>query len=132
MGYRLMGIFFTDRGSFNNTRRLLKKAENQEKIHYILDYYGALGCQLLSEATPMRTGLTASSWSYQIEHDRKGNTLIFNNSHENKGVNIAIILQYGHGTINGGYVKGLDYINPVGRVLMEQIRDRIWAEVLTI
>lgn len=38
-------------------------------------------------------------------------TITWRNSNIVDGVPIAVILQYGHGTRNGGYAEGVDYIN---------------------
>ena len=95
----------------------------------ILEKYGEKGIKILSSVTPVETGLTASSWYYKIEQDNNSISLSFYNSHVNKGVNIAIILQYGHGTRNGGWVEGRDYINPAVQPLFDQITNDLWKEV---
>ena len=83
----------------------------------------------LSSATPVRTGLTANSWYYEIEHQNGSVSITFNNSNVNKGVPIAIILQYGHGTRNGGWVQGRDYINPAIQPVFDRIAKEAWEEV---
>lgn len=95
----------------------------------ILDKYGKAGVAALSAVTPMRTGLTASSWSYNIRHTATGAALEFCNSNINKGVPIAIILQYGHGTGTGGWVEGIDYINPALVPVFESILNDVWKEI---
>ena len=82
-------------------------------VRSILEKYGALGVQRLADATPKATGKTAASWSYEIKMDKSGATLCWKNSNIVDGVPIAVIIQYGHGTRNGAYVQGVDYINPV-------------------
>lgn len=97
-----------------------------------LQKYGEIGVSALAAATPVDTGLTAHSWSYTIERAKDRISLVFNNSHvapTNPNINIAIILQYGHGTRNGGYVRGRDYINPVMRPLFDTIAEEAWKEV---
>ena len=84
----------------------------------------------LASATPKDTGLTASSWGYEIQHNGERSSIIFTNSNTNKGCNIAILLQYGHGTRNGGYVQGRDYINPAIQPIFDQIASDAWKEVL--
>ena len=84
----------------------------------------------LAAATPKDTGKTAGSWSHEIVPTNQGYTIQFLNSHVNKGVNIAIIIQTGHGTGTGGYVQGVDYINPATRKVFEQIKDDILREVI--
>nr|DAH12804.1 MAG TPA: type I neck protein [Caudoviricetes sp.] len=95
----------------------------------ILHQYGQMGVDALAAATPKDTGKTAGSWYYDIGIDTNGLKITWRNSNENKGVNIAIILQYGHGTRNGGYVKGIDYINPALKSVFSDLADAIWTEV---
>ena len=115
-------------GSFNKTERFLKKAHNASKT-IDLTKYGEKGVAALQAATPTRTGLTASSWYYKIEKSGSTITLSFLNSNVNHGVPIAIILQYGHGTNNGGWVQGRDYINPALRPIFDEMVEAIWKEV---
>ena len=115
-------------GSFNKTEKFLKKAHNASKT-IDLTKYGEKGVAALQAATPTRTGLTASSWFYKIEKSGSRITLSFLNSNVNKGVPIAIILQYGHGTNNGGWVQGRDYINPALRPVFDEMAQAIWREV---
>lgn len=98
----------------------------------ILDKYGAEGVSALEAATPVESGKTASSWYYKVEHTKTGASIKFLNSNVNKGVPIAIILQYGHGTNHGGYVQGRDYINPVTRPLFDKIAREAWKEVTRV
>ena len=83
----------------------------------------------LSSATPVDSGETANSWSYEISHSNGSAIITFNNSHINNGVQIAIILQYGHGTGTGGWVEGRDYINPAIQPIFDKIVDAAWKEV---
>lgn len=115
-------------GSFNKTERFLKKAHNASKT-IDLTKYGEKGVAALQAATPTRTGVTASSWYYKIEKSGSKITLSFLNSNVNRGVPIAIILQYGHGTNNGGWVQGRDYINPALRPVFDEMAQAIWREV---
>jgi hypothetical protein len=95
----------------------------------ILNKYGQLGVQALQTATPIDTGETAASWSYQVKKANGGYSLEFYNSHTNQGVNIAVILQYGHGTGIGTYVEGIDYINPALKPIFDQISEQVWEGV---
>lgn len=95
----------------------------------LLDKYGNIGVNALQAATPKESGLTAASWYYEVSDDGKTSTLSFFNSNINKGVPIAIILQYGHGTGTGGYVQGRDYINPAMKPVFDQIVEDFWEEV---
>lgn len=95
-----------------------------------LSKYGEMGVQALVEATPKRTGETANSWYYEILETPTGVSIVWNNSHVEKGyANIALLLQYGHGTRNGGYVQGIDYINPALAPIFEKIAKSAWEEV---
>ena len=121
-------ISFRQKGDFSKLTRYLERVKNVVKIGD-LDKYGREGVAALSSATPVDSGLTASSWYYKIEHKSGSATISFHNSNINKGVPIAIILQYGHGTRNGGWVQGRDYINPAIQPIFDKIADNAWREV---
>lgn len=122
-------INFRQKGDFSKLTHFLEKAKEIVKLGD-LDRYGREGVQALSSATPVESGLTASSWYYTIEHGRDSASISFHNSNINKGVPIAIILQYGHGTRNGGWVEGRDYINPAIQPVFDKIADDAWKEVI--
>jgi len=109
----------------------LKKLKNL-KFNNILDKYGKMGVELLSENTPVDTGKTADSWFYEIETKGDTSTISWMNSNVVNGVSIALILQYGHGTKNGGYVKGINYIKPSIRPVFEQMVNELREEVSRI
>ena len=121
-------IKFTHKGDFSKTSRFLEKAKNAVRLGE-LDKYGRAGVAALSSATPFESGKTASSWYYEIENDPGTAKIVFYNSNIQNGVPIAIIIQYGHGTRNGGWVEGRDYINPAIQPLFDEITERIWKEV---
>ena len=121
-------IKIVSKGNFNKTEEMLKKSGNWAK-NINLDSYGVKGVEALSNATPKDTGLTANSWSYKIEKSNNNITISFENSNINNGVPIAIILQYGHGTRNGGWVEGYDYINPAIRPIFDELAKAAWKEV---
>lgn len=104
---------------------------NMKKRTYldVLNKYGEAGVQALSSATPKDTGLTSECWYYQIKQEFGKSIISWENTHFNEGVNIAVILQYGHGTKNGGYVRGRDYINPAIRPIFDEIANQAWKEV---
>lgn len=116
------------KGSYKKTENFLKKIEKVD-IFTLLHKYGEMGVKLLSGATPKDTGATANSWSYKIERKETNTTLVFLNTNVQNGMNIAILLQYGHGTGTGGYVRGRDYINPALRPLFDSIVDDLGKEV---
>ncbi len=124
-------IRFRQKGDFkkvNNYLERIKEFFNKGE----LDKYGREGVEALSKATPVDTGLTSKSWYYEIERKNGSLVITFNNSHINKGVPIAIILQYGHGTNHGGWVQGRDYINPAIRPVFDKIADEAWKEVTRV
>ena len=121
-------IKIVSKGNFNKTEEMLKKSGNWAK-HINSDSCGAKGVEALRNATPKDTGLTANSWSYKIEKSNNNITISFENSNINNGVPIAIILQYGHGTRNGGWVEGYDYINPAVRPIFDELAKAAWKEV---
>lgn len=124
-------IFIKQRGSFDKTEKFLKKSFGRDYIS-VLQKFGQQGVSALSAATPIDSGMTAVSWSYEIKQESSRISIIWKNSNVNKGVNIAIILQYGHATRNGGYVEGIDYINPALKPIFEKMADAAWKEVTRI
>lgn len=123
-----MLISFKHKGSFKNSENFLNNIKDLN-LRKKLDKYGQRGVEALSAATPVDTGLTASSWDYRIDGNKNYISIIWTNSNVNKGVNIAIILQYGHATGTGGYVEGRDYINPAMQPLFDEMADMAWKEV---
>jgi hypothetical protein len=121
-------ITFRQKGDFSKLNRYLERAK--ETVHLgDLDKYGRQGVAALKSATPVDTGLTASSWSYEITRKNGSVSISFNNSNIQNGVPIAIILQYGHATRNGGWVQGRDYINPAIQPIFDKITEAAWKEV---
>ena len=121
-------ITFRHKGNFNKLTVFLEKADRTARLKD-LDKYGREGVAALASATPVDTGLTASSWYYEIKRQNGVVALNFCNSNVNNGIPIAIILQYGHGTRNGGWVEGRDYINPAIRPIFDKITNDSWEEV---
>lgn len=121
-------ISFRQKGDFSKLTSFLEKAKESVKIGD-LDKYGREGVAALSSATPIDSGKTANSWNYEITNKNGSVTISFNNSNIQNGVPIAIILQYGHGTKNGGWVQGRDYINPAIQPVFDEIVDKAWREV---
>lgn len=123
-----MSYFYTVSGSFKNLFSFLRSMEAQEPYQY-LRRYGDEGVRALSSTTPHRTGYTAGSWYYVIEDLGGIYKISWHNSHVNQGYNIAVLLQYGHGTGTGGYVVGRDYINPAIQPVFDNIVDKVWRGV---
>ena len=124
-------IRISSRGDYRKATRYLEKLKETVRIG-TLDEYGRRGVKALSDATPKDSGLTASSWEYEIVHRKGGVSLQFRNTNINDGVPIAIILQYGHGTRNGGYVEGRDYINPAIQPVFDEMAEDLWKEVRSL
>lgn len=125
-------IRITTKGDFKKTESYLNRLKDTKQILGILNKYGERGVELLRSVTPMDSGRTASSWGYEIESNGDEHSIVFTNSNVNNGVNIAIILQHGHGTRNGGYVQGRDYINPAIRQTFEEMKAELIREVQRI
>ena len=121
-------LSITYKGDFTNSTGFLNRIKKM-RVRSMLEDCGREGVAALQEATPKDTGLTAASWSYEIEETRDGFTLRWNNSNVNNGVNIALILQRGHGKRNGGYVAGINYINPALAPIFEKIKQKALEEV---
>lgn len=116
------------KGDFAKATRYLVNVGKAVKVKD-LDRYGKEGVAALASATPVDTGLTANSWYYEIEHSNGRSSITFYNSNINRGIPIAIILQYGHGTGTGGWVEGRDYINPAIQPIFDKIAEHAWREV---
>lgn len=121
-------ITFTQKGDFKKTEKFLQRIKEFSKTSD-LDKYGKLGVEALRAATPKDSGATANAWGYEIKHSKGGASIVWTNSNINNGVPIAIIIQYGHGTGWGAYVRGVDYINPAMKPVFEDIADKVWREV---
>ena len=121
-------IKFRQKGDFSKLTHYLEKVKEIVKLGD-LDKYGREGVAALASATPVDTGLTASSWRYEIQHGNDSVSIAFYNDNIQNGVPIAIILQYGHGTRNGGYVQGRDYINLAIKPIFDKITEDAWKEV---
>ena len=121
-------ISFRQKGDFSKLTRYLERAKNAVRIGD-LDKFGRQGVAALASATPVDSGQTANSWYYEITHKDGSVTITFKNSNIQNGVPIAVILQYGHGTRNGGWVQGRDYINPAIQPIFDSIANDAWREV---
>lgn len=122
-------ITFHHKGDFSKTINFFNKLKNPD-LHKFLIPYAERGVAALSAATPVDTGETAASWYYVISSKNGRTTITFANRNIQNGFKVAILLQYGHGTRNGGYVQGRDYINPAVRPIFDQLADEAWKEVV--
>ena len=121
-------ITFRQKGDFSKLTRFLERAKESVRLGD-LDKYGREGVAALASATPVDSGETATSWYYEITNKNNTITISFHNSNIQNGVPIAVILQYGHATRNGGWVQGRDYINPAIQPIFDKIADAAWKEV---
>lgn len=119
-----MTFSFGYSGSYEDTERWLSRLPHN--LFRSLDRHGQAGVDALARATPIDSGLTAQSWNYRIIQGARGPTIEWYNTNTQTGVNVAILLQYGHGTGTGGYVQGRDYINPA----IQPVFDRILKDFL--
>ena len=124
-------IRFRHKGDFSKLTRYFERLKEAVKLSS-LDKYGREGVAALASATPVDSGKTAGSWYYKVEHSKESASVSFYNSNINKGVPIAIILQFGHGTRTGGWVQGRDYINPAVQPLFDEIAESAWKEVTSL
>jgi hypothetical protein len=123
-----MTIYFRHRGNFNKTEKLFSNALKLN-IQNILLPYAIEGVRALASATPINTGLTSESWGYEIKVSKRGYSIVWTNSNVSNGIPIVILLQYGHGTGNGGYVQGRDFINPAIQPIFDKILENISKEI---
>ena len=127
-----MKINFEHSGNFNHLEKFLTKTLHMSPlIRPILEKYGKRGVEALKEATPKDTGKTSDSWTYEIIKDKDNKyEIVWSNTNVVDGwANVAILLQYGHATRNGGFVKGTDYINPAIEKVFQGMADEAWEEV---
>ena len=123
-----MPISFSSPGSFDKTERFLRKMEKLD-IDKIVSSQAARGAAALSAATPRESGRAALSWTYEIKKTSSTTTISWKNSDVENGFPVAVMIQHGHGTGTGGYVSGIDYINPVMRPVFEDIAQTVWKAV---
>lgn len=126
-----MGISFSQKGNWDKTDKWLRTHQHIS-LREILAPYGEMGVMALQNATPVKTGKTRDSWYYEIDTSTPGvSKITWCNSNINEGANIAVLIQYGHGTSNGAYVQGIDYINPVIKPIFDSLSDKAYKEVIT-
>nr|DAG05183.1 MAG TPA: type I neck protein [Siphoviridae sp. ctSXZ3] len=124
-------LYVTSEGDFNKTQRFLAKLAKPNIIER-LKAYGSMGVDALAAATPKDSGKTSGSWGYEVKQSGKTYSIVWTNTNVVNGVPIAVILQYGHGTGTGGYVKGRDYINPAIQPIMNRIAEDVWKVVSSV
>lgn len=116
-------------GDFKNTEKFLDKMSRNDYIFSILQRHALEGMLALRSATPVDSGLTADSWEAKVSETPTGYSIEWHNRHVVSGVPVVILLQYGHGTGTGGYVEGIDFINPAIRPIFDSISKNVWKVV---
>lgn len=124
-----MKVSFSSKGSFKNLDKFLATMTRQKSIYSKLDGLAQKGVAALEAATPVDSGLAARSWSYEIKVTPTACYIYWTNSDIENGYPVAVMIQYGHGTGTGGYVHGIDYINPAMRPIFNSIADAAWKVV---
>lgn len=124
-------ITFKQKGDFKNTKAFMKALKNNDFFN-ILDQYGRRGVEALRQATPKDTGKTSESWDYEITKTDGSVSITWTNSYAPYGIPVAVLIQYGHGTRTGGYVQGIDYINPTLKPIFDEIAEGVWREVTSL
>lgn len=126
-----MKIEFKHTGDFTKTQEFLLKLV--DKAYLVkLSEYGRQGVEALAAVTPKRTGLTAASWTYEITDNGKTTTIQWKNTNIQNGTNIAVLLDYGHGTGRGTYVQGRHYISPAIQPIFDKIAEECWKEITSV
>lgn len=123
-----MHVSFELQGSWTETESFLRKAP-EVNIRAILERIAAEGVRALERATPVDTGMASISWYYEVFRRKDGWEIVWSNSNQEDGFPVAVMIQYGHGTGTGGYVRGRDYINPALQPIFDRIRDEAWKAV---
>ena len=125
-------IQLTASGSTKNLEKFLKMAGRTETIMRRIDAVARTGLGALAAATPKDSGLTAASWTYKIIRSGDGLSIEYHNSNVNQGLSIAVLIRYGHGTRNGGYVPARDFITPALRPIFDKIANEAWKAVTSV
>lgn len=115
------------KGNFSNIERFFNRVLKRNYLNILSDY-AQRGVEALQAATPVESGETAAAWDYEIESANGITTIWFTNSHQNDGVSVAVLLIYGHGTRNGGYVEGVDFVSPALAPIFYELADSMWKE----
>lgn len=117
------------KGDFKKFDKFVKKMSQRDYMN-VVDRYARMGVEALKNATPKDSGETAQSWDYEIQYFKNSTKIMWTNSKVTKdGTPIVLLLQYGHATRGGGYVQGLDFINPALKPVFIDLAEAVWKEV---
>lgn len=125
-------IYFKNKGNWKSTLKFLNKIPDVVALNNLIDEYGHMGVEALKNSTPIDTSKTSESWYYKVEKGKDFSKLVFYNSNVVDEANVAILIQYGHATKNGGYVIGVDYINPAIKSIFDGMIDKMCEEVRSL
>lgn len=123
-----MSLSYKVSGSFKNLEDFLAHGAKVD-IKSIMASHGAEGVRVLSEATPQDSGRAASSWGYKVTKKGAIYSIVWTNDDVEDGFPVVIMIQLGHATGTGGWVEGIDFINPAIRPIFEMIADKILKAV---
>lgn len=123
-----MSISFKQKGKFSWPDKFERNYKKVKKSN-LFDEYGKEGVQNLKKVSPKDTGRMSQSWFYKVSTEKYSTVLSFHNNDIENGCNVAIIVQYGHGTKNGVWIQGIDYINPSMAPVFEELCEKIWKEI---
>jgi hypothetical protein len=119
---------FSSTGDWAKTEAFLRKIQKLN-VDSVLQSAGAKGVAALAKSTPRDSGLAANSWTFEVKKSSGGIEIDWTNTDDENGFKVALMIQYGHGTGTGGYVHGIDYINPAMRPVFDQIAETVWKAV---
>lgn len=120
---------FSHSGNFNKTTKFLNTITRGDYLKNKLETYAQKGVEVLSDATPVQTGLTASSWGYIIEYNNEGAKITWTNDNIAKYIPVVMLIVYGHATKSGAYVPPNDFVTPAIRPIFDKLSEDVWREV---
>lgn len=123
-------ITFETKGDFKFTMRFLKKISSVA-FYKKLEQYAKEGVEALANATPKKTGDLALRYSYEIDVGIDSTTITWHNDKMINGQSLVLMLNYGHGTRNGGWVNGLNFVDPAMAPVFEKMAENLWKEAIS-
>lgn len=126
-----MGIYFTHKGNFNKVEKWFNSLLNMDYLN-MLSQYGEKGVVALRAATPIDTGLAASSWRYEIGHNGESTTLTWINDDIEGGYSVVILVDRGHATKSGGWVPGKHFVDTTLDPIIKELSDAVWKEATKV
>lgn len=124
-------VTFKNKGNFKKLSTYFKKSVKVTRVKNV-NVLADTCLQKLKEATPLDSGLTASAWSYKIQRKKGYRRITFYNSNIQNGVKIALLIEYGHVSRNGTWVKGERFIHPTIKENYTKILNQTWKELTNL